>query len=186
MPDLFRVMPFHPLAGRKQPGHPAYVPASAQGSGRLDNPELYPVVYLSASPAGAVAERFAVLPQWRGSMLDVIVEMRQLRFALAGFDLRRGTVLDLDDPRALLDRALPPSRVVTRERSVTRMWARKIYEERAWAGVSWWSRLDARWTCCGIWTPGALRPAGDPEPLTMDHPAVIEAAAVLQRPILAA
>ena len=77
-------------------------------------------------------------------------------------------------------RRLRPSQVVTRDRSVTQAWARKVWEEGEWSGVRWWSYHDPRWTTLGVWTTTTLTVAGV-EDLSATHPAVIEAAEVMLR-----
>jgi hypothetical protein len=100
--------------------------------------------------------------------------------AVATIVLTDDRVLDLDEPKALLDRGLRPSRVVTVERRITQAWALRIFDESAWSGVSWWSYWDPRWTTFGIWHAEAVRVARV-EPLTMQSRALREAAEVLNR-----
>jgi hypothetical protein len=83
----------------------------------------------------------------------------------------------------LVAEGLRPSTVVSRDRSVTQAWARRIHDRRRHAGVSWWSYRDPRWAAHGLWDWAGLRIAGTPVALTLDHPAVLEAAAVLPRVI---
>jgi hypothetical protein len=56
---LYRVFPFHPDSSADKPGGALYVPP--QGAGRIDNPDLYTVLYLSDAPVGAIAEAFDLL-----------------------------------------------------------------------------------------------------------------------------
>ncbi len=67
MPILYRVFPFLASAAPDEPGGAVYVPS--QGGGRLDNPELYAVSYLSAAAPGAIAEAFGRFPQWSPAIL---------------------------------------------------------------------------------------------------------------------
>lgn len=186
MPDLFRVVTWRVGARKGEPGHPAHVLAAAQGRGRIDNPGLYTVSYLSGDPAGAVAERFGAFDPWRPATFTVRGLGEGARFALVRFRLEDAVVLDLDDPRVLTDRDLRPSQIVTTERKVTQRWARTIFEDGSWAGVSWWSRYDARWTSYGVWEPTHLAIVGQPVPIDLGHEAVLEAAEILSRPTLAA
>ena len=77
-------------------------------------------------------------------------------------------------------RRLRPSHVVTRDRSVTQAWARRVWEEAEWAGVRWWSYHDPRWTTLGLWATGGISVASLEE-LSATHPAVLEAAEVMLR-----
>jgi hypothetical protein len=101
--------------------------------------------------------------------------------ALAELDAKKVTVLDLDDPRDLVRRQLRPSTVGIRDRTVTQRWALDIFKEKRWAGVRWWSRYDSRWGAFGLWTVADVR-ALKVTRLTADHPALIEASAILSRP----
>jgi hypothetical protein len=42
---------------------------------------------------------------------------------------------------------------------------------------------EPRWASIGVWDVKGLEVAGDPEPLTMDHEAVREAAAIIRKVI---
>lgn len=180
MRDLYRVITWVPGARAGHPGHPLHVPRNSQGSGRIDNPDAYGVLYASTTPDGAIAEAFGHLPAWSDAMFRV--PGRGMR-ALAAYRLTDDRVLDLDDPAELLARALRPSRVVTRDREVTQAWARAIFSEGRWAGVSWWSRYDARWTSAAVWAIGALRASRRVTPLGLTVEAVARAALVLNRPL---
>ena len=100
-------------------------------------------------------------------------------------DLR---ILDLDDPRALLERALRPTQIVERNLAVTQSWAHAIWDERdphdaaalQWQAVQWWSYHRPTWEVIASWErPELVRV----EALRLDHPAVVEAAQALQRPL---
>ena len=181
MREAFRVAPYYPGATPGEPGHPATFARTAQGGGRLDNPDLFATAYLSASPAGAVAEVFGAYPVWRPRTFFARLAGAPARYALVRFRLRDAEILDLDDPRNLLDRELRPSRIVITDREITQAWARRIYLEGIWTGVSWWSRWDPSWTSCGVWDPARLSVVGEPAPLDLDHPAIREAALTLSR-----
>lgn len=179
---LYRVFPHDPAARRGMPGHPLFVPATALAAGRADNPDLYRALYASSTPEGAVGEALARFPAWDASVL--IGRDGRVR-ALARFHVRTERLRDLDDPDALREHGLKPSGVATPEREVTQAWARRIFEERRWIGVSWWSVRDARWSAAAIWNPSLIRATPHVEPLTLDHPALRGAAEALRRPILA-
>lgn len=103
-------------------------------------------------------------------------------YALAAFRLRDDRICDLDDPRALMERDLRPSRIVTRDREITQRWARDIHSEGRWIGVSWWSFYDPAWASMGLWEHDSLAVTEHPEPLTADHPAVRAATEILNKP----
>lgn len=182
MRDLYRVIAWNPQAQAGHVGHPLHVPLSRQGHGRIDNPDVYGVLYASDRPEGAVAEQFGAHPVWSPRMFKARDITTPRFYALCRFRLDDDRILDLDDPRALLERALRPSRVVTREREITQGWARDIHAEQEWVGVSWWSYYDPTWTSVGLWEHDALTLAGPPEPLSPDHAVVREAADVLHKP----
>lgn len=147
----------------------------------MDNPDLFGVLYLSDSPAGAVAEHFGWLGMWSAAMFKVGNKAPGARYVLARFATGGRSLLNLDDPSALLERDLRPSSIVTNVREVTQAWSRAAFEENRWAGVQWWSRWDARWASIGMWDVRSLRLSGKPEHLTPTHAAVLEAADVLNR-----
>lgn len=151
------------------------------GRGRIDSPGHYDVLYLSSAAAGAVAEAFGRLMPWTASMLRVPA-MPDAARAIARCELAdRARVLDLDDPDALKELGIRPSDVVTRDREVTQAWALRAFRQKRWIGVRWWSYYDPRWYAYGLWDRRQLT-VGGVEPLSLDHPAVIEAATILRRP----
>lgn len=147
----------------------------------MDNPEVYRVLYVSDSPVGAVAEAFGNHGIWTDGLFAGRPELPGSRTCLAEIDAPGARALDLDDARALLDRNLKPSAIVTRDRAVTRGWALRIHREKRFAGVRWWSYYDPRWGSYGFWDLRRMR-ARSVIPLDREHPAVIEAAATLARP----
>lgn len=153
----------------------------SSGRGRIDAPGRYDVLYLSDAAAGAVAEGFGRLTPWSELMLRVPgmpgAARVVARYALAD----RAPVLDLDDAAALSALGIRPSEVVTRDRSVTQSWARRAFETKRWAGVRWWSYYDPRWYAYGLWDRRDLTVVGV-EKLSLEHPAVVEAATILRRP----
>jgi hypothetical protein len=152
-----------------------------QGAGRIDNPEHYRALYASDSAAGAVAEAFGNHATWTPHLLAGRPDLAGSVRALAALDAGETDVLDLDDARQLVRRQLRPSSVVTRERAVTQEWALRAFEEKRWSGVRWWSYYDSRWGAFGLWNFKDVRVL-DVIPLTPEHPALLEAAAILARP----
>jgi len=187
--QLFRVFSFRGGAPVDAPGGALHVPT--QGRGRVDNPEHYQAYYAAREPEAAVAEVLGArepgpirVDSLRGSPL---VDGSVLALATVEIPSQQ-RLCDLDDPRELLARNLRPSRVITPNYQVSQVWALVIFRERSearWAGVSWWSYYESTWTSVAVWKPSALKLV-DVQPLTLDHPAVRDAARVLKRPIIAA
>lgn len=175
---LYRVFPLVPGAGVRDPGGPLHVPRIYQGSSRHDNPSRYGALYASREALSAVAEW---LRRWRGQELRNrdLLRADGARMALVSLDDRGlDPLLSLDDPRILVARTLRPSEVATRDRRRTRPVALAIYED-GHPGFEWWSTLEGSWINVTLFEDRSvdrLEPAGDPEPLTADHPAMIEAA----------
>lgn len=138
-----------------EPGHPHYV-GLPQGQGRVDNPEHYLTLYLSDDPLGAIGEAFGNHSIWTSDLLSGPPALAGSVRALATFESSDVVVIDLDDPQALLDRALRPSRVVTRHRGTTQNWALKIFREGMWDGVRWWSFHNPEWGSFGLWHLNSL------------------------------
>lgn len=182
---VYRVFPWAPDADPEQPGGALYA-HRPQAGGRIDHPD-YHVWYLGSRPEVAVGEALGNLTRWDPSVFQVPFLTRGTR-ALATMrlpdDLR---ILDLDDPRVLLDRALRPTQVVARNRAVTQAWGHRAWSERdphgephRWQAVQWWSVHEPAWSVLASWVRPSLE---DVTPLTGDHPAVREAARVLRRPL---
>lgn len=153
MPDqlrLYRVFPWLETAPVGSPGHPLYV-AHPQGQGRIDNPDHYVTLYASDHRAGAVGEAFGNHATWTSDLLEGPPSLPGSRQAIATFDASDVRVVDLDDPRTLVERDLRPSIVVTRDRDRTQRWALKIYDEAEWHGIRWWSFHEPDWGSFGVW-----------------------------------
>jgi hypothetical protein len=186
---LYRVFRMTPGATPFARGGHFHVPRDRQGAGRHDDPTRYGALYVSHSPAGAVAE---VIQQFRGRDLDDddLVRSDGTVLALAAFDdAALGRPLDLDDPAVLQRDGWRPSRVASRERSVTQPMAVAVHD-RGGLGLSWWSTLDSAWTNVTLFAErvfeaGALALVDEPERLTVTHPAVVAAADRLVVPIKA-
>jgi hypothetical protein len=174
---LYRRYPFSPGAGVGEPGGPLYVPRLDQGDGRHDNPDVYGALYLSRVPASPIAELLRDAP--RGVLQPALLLHEGEPYRLAAFDDSGLTdLVDLDDPRTLSRRGLRPSRVATLDRERTQPLGLSIYHEGA-SGFEWWSTIESSWINVTVFADRAvdrLTLAGEPEALTLDHPAVREAA----------
>jgi hypothetical protein len=174
---LYRVFPAVPGAATSDPGGPLHVPRFDQGGGRHDNPDVYGALYASRLPVAPVAERIKDLRA--RSISDGHLSRDGARLALVAIDdTGLGSVVDLDDPRTLVERSLRPSTVATGVRDVTQTIALSLYRE-GMGGLEWWSTIEASWINVTLFedrVAGRLTVIGEPEPLTLDHPAVREAA----------
>lgn len=178
--DFYRVFPWVKGARKNTPGHPLHVPQT-QGLGRVDNPEYYSTLYVADSAAGAVAESFGNHAVWTDQLLSGRPGFPGSTTALVQYKVNRLRILDLDDAAALLERNLKPSQVVTRDRAITQAWSLALFRERRWHGVRWWSYYEPAWGAHGVWNYSDLEVARV-EQLSRAHPALLEAAAVLNRP----
>ena len=182
MTSLYRVLPLDRRAAADEPGGALWWPRVLQGAGRHDNQELYGCMYVSETPLSAIAE---VLAPFRGTG-ELVPEMlvrgeRQLVLADLSLEHRGETLVDLDDGEVLAAESLRPSRVATRDRSITQAWAGKLYEAHPDApGLRWWSTLEASWINVTLFDRAApaLDVAGV-RTLDSDDDAVAEAAAFL-------
>lgn len=153
---VFRVFPYRPDAGADEPGHPLAIHPD-QGLGRWDNPDLYRALYVAGSPSGAIGESFAHLSTWSRAMLPFpAIEGAQRSLGVYSVDEEVHPLLDLDDARALLDRALRPTDIVVRNRPRTQQLARDVFAEARWGGLSWWSMHRPQWSLHVLWHVGGI------------------------------
>ena len=184
MTRLYRCYPRIPGARKGRPGHWSYVP-SPQLHGRWDNADLYDSWYFSRSAVGAIAESFYNKQRW---IPEVFLTPAGDARALAVFEFDNDLpLLDLDDWAVLSDLEVRPSQVVVQDLSTTQELARRIFVRSGsdHAGISWWSSQLPSEDSVLLWgadgqPPGGLRLVGI-EPLSVEHPAVIDAAARLFR-----
>lgn len=148
---LYRVFPYLTDAGAGEPGHPLYVHPD-QGLGRWDNPDLYQTLYVAASASGAIGETFAHLSTWSRGMLPFpAIDGAERMLGVYSLDEDVHPLLDFDNPRSLLDRALRPTEIVIRNRPRTQQIARHAFDEGAWSGLSWWSMHRPQWSLRVLW-----------------------------------
>ncbi|MBG6184908.1 hypothetical protein IWX65_002886 [Arthrobacter sp. CAN_A214] len=182
--EFYRVLNWNPAARTpSENGHPLFV-WPAQGHGRVDDPaDDYLVLYVGSDQDGAVAEAFGRFPVWSPAILEVpAAAPTGTKKALVKYT---GTphILDMDDPRVLADLGLRPSQVINRDYKTTQQWARSVFDTGKHDGLSWWSFYGAQWSSIGLWNWRSLSVEGDPEVLTLSHPAVELAAAEIARTI---
>lgn len=182
---LFRCYPRAAGARRGRPGHWSYIPRP-QLHGRWDNTDLYDSWYFSRTPVGAVSESFYSKQRW---IPEVFLTPTGQPRAIAEFEYEPGpdALLDLDDAATLLRLGIAPSEVVVQDLRTTQGLARDIFETDAerFSGLSWWSSQLPSETSVVLWgsdgePPPGLRLVGV-QNLSVEHPAVIEAAARLYR-----
>lgn len=180
---LYRLFPHLPGAAPLDEWGALHVARAYQGWGRHDNPDAYGALYVSREPASAVAERLRRL--LGRELTEARLHPGGRTLALAEIDESGlGPLPDLDDPVELIDRELRPSVVATRERERTQPIALAAYEE-GHDGLAWWSTIEASWTNVTLFAERVLPKlslTAPPEPLTMEHPAVLEAAEALGLP----
>jgi hypothetical protein len=182
VPSLFRVFPYLPKAPNDEPGGALYIPP--QGGGRLDNPGIYSVLYVSDSASGAIAEAFGRFPEWTSAILEGSPSLPGSVRALVRFELPYNLpVCNLDDCAQLGELELRPSDVVTRDYARSRAWARGIYDQHRWIGVRWWSYYDPQWANFGLWNVEKLL-LRDVSRIRLDDAALQEAAGILARRVM--
>ena len=180
---LFRCFAWSERARPTAPDGPLWFPRDYQGDGRHDNPDRYGCLYLADREESAIVEQLA---RFRGQrLLPEMLVRRGLPLGLAAIELPdRAQVVDLDDPHVLAKNSLRPSLVATRLREVTQPQALALYRRHRFAvGLRWWSVYEALWANVTVFDRAARRLAlGSLRRLTLDDPAVVEAAAFLGLP----
>jgi hypothetical protein len=175
--NLFRCFAWNEGALLDEPDGPLWFPREFQGEGRHDNPGVYGCLYLSDRPVSCIVEQFA---RFRGQRLSpALLRRRGMPLALAELALPdTAALIDLDDPVVLRRERLRPSRVATRERRITQPQARALHAKHLKAlGLRWWSSYEALWMHVTLFDRAARDlQVKDVRPLTIDDPAVAEAA----------
>jgi hypothetical protein len=178
---FYRCFPFDAGTAAHEAGGALFVPPS-QGLWRIDNADLYDVLYLSERPEGAIAETFGRYSIWRAA---TFTNAAGQAYALARYALRGdASVVDLDDAGELVRLRLKPSDVVSRDRTKTQLWAREIYLENRGIGVGWWSYYEPDIHTFGLWDVSAIALDGKPVVLGIDHPDVRATAERISRPLI--
>jgi hypothetical protein len=184
---LFRVFPYLATAAPYEPGGVFF--RSAGGRNRADSPAgAYRCLYAGDTAEGSVAETFGRFDTWDSALVEADPATPFLpgsRFALAAFDSPNGLdIRQLDDAQALLDEALRPSQVVTRDRSISQAWAARIQAAGRYAGVAWWSYYDSSWHSYALWDIARLSLVGSPRILRNGDDEVARAAATIGRRLI--
>jgi hypothetical protein len=174
---LHRCFAWDERAGDAGPDGPLWFPRIYQGEGRHDNPDRYGCLYLSLSPLSTVVEQLA---RFRGQrLLPSLLRRRGLPLALADLELDDDVELvDLDDPVILRRERLRPSRIATRDRSITQPQALALHaRHRKAAGLRWWSTYEATWLNVTLFDRAARHVRKrSVRALTIEDPIVVEAA----------
>lgn len=133
-----------------------------------------------------MGEVFGDLPTWSEEMFTFPL-LPGSRRALGTYRLPDHLrVLDLDDPAALVERSLRLTQVVARNLAATQGRGHSAWNERdpheparqRWEAISWWSSHRPSWR---VLTSRVEPEALQVEDLTLDHPAVRDAARALSR-----
>ncbi|HVE47897.1 MAG TPA: RES domain-containing protein [Acidimicrobiales bacterium] len=175
----YRVFPHHRGASAGEPGHALFIHPD-QGLGRWDNVDLYQAIYVSATASGAIGETFAHLSTWSSAMLPFpAIEGAERMLGVYSFDEELHPLLNFDDPKVLLERALRPTEIVIRNRPRTQQIARNVFMEQRWSGVSWWSMHRPQWALTAMWHLDGIS-VEEIQPLP-GNPALVDAARVLAK-----
>jgi len=168
----WRVFPWDPAATAGDPFSPSYIHPN-QGSGRFDLSGKL-VVYLAETAVHAVAEK---LQRFRGQRIqrkDLIESGKTL--ALVECRVEQTKLADLCDPAVLVKYGIAPDVLASREIARTQAIAVALHDA-GFGGLRWWSALSGDWHTIVVFQ-GEIE-YGEPEPLTMTHHAVQEAAMAL-------
>jgi hypothetical protein len=177
----WRVFPWNPDAAPGDPYSPGWIPL-AQGQGRFDLPASPGgVIYMAETPEHAVAE---MIQHYRGQTLDaadLIVAGRPLALAQIAIDDDVTTgIADLCDPGVLVRLGIRPDETASSSRQTTQRIAAQLHAAGL-SGLRWWSALSGDWHTLVLFsdrTKAKLRFAV-PEPLSLSHRVVVEAARAL-------
>jgi hypothetical protein len=177
---LHRCLAWNARAAPDAPDGALSFPRLYQGEGRHDNPAAYGCLYLSEQPLSCVVEQLARFRSQR--LTPALLRRRGLPLALAELELPDDTELvDLDVPVVLRRERLHPSRVATRQRSITQPQALALHVTHpVAAGLRWWSTFEAQWLNVTLFDRAApvLRLASVRE-LDVSDERIVEAADVL-------
>lgn len=178
---LWRVFPWNSTARAGDPFSQSYI-HPGQTSGRFDLHDRPPVRYLAESPEHALGE---LLQGFRGGVIGPAHLKRHGHpLALAGVRLSpplAARIADNNDPATLLRLNLRPDELAHHDRRVSQAVARRLHDGGE-TGFRWWSALTGAWHGVILFTDRVAREEiGFERPviLSLDHPALERAAAVL-------
>lgn len=179
--ELWRVFPWREGSTPGDVFSPSYVPPPS-GRGRFDIPRNQSfVLYLAESPDHAVGE---ALQPWRGRPLtDALLKHSGLPLSVVRVGVDGGgrqEIADLCDPELLTRLGVAPDRLASRLRWVTQPVAVSLWQ-RGFGGLRWWSAFWGDWHTVVLFRERVRERLtfGEPEPLTVESPAVVEAARLL-------
>jgi hypothetical protein len=180
--DLYRVFPWNPQSRDTESGGAFFIARDKQGQGRYDIPHLDGVYYCGQERVSAVSE---FIQAFRGqTVTDAHFERPDgLVMAIVHFELDPSVpLMNLDDPKILMQLKIRPSQVLTRNRDTTRSLAERLYAQGN-AGFLWPSALEASWTNASLFESRVRKKLSifqKPKRLSIGLPEVIEAAAFLR------
>jgi hypothetical protein len=179
---LYRCFAWNERARPDHPDSPLWFPRVFQGDGRHDNPDVYGCVYLTDREISGVVEQLARFRAQR--LIEGMLVRRGLPLAIAAIELSDdGELIDLDDPAVLRRRRLRPSRVATRDRTITQPQALSIFRGTDAPGLRWWSIHESLWANYTLFDRARPRlVVQDVRRLAIDDPTLIEAADFLGLP----
>jgi hypothetical protein len=178
---LWRVFPWNRAAAAGEPFAPDYI-RPHQVSGRFDLQDEPLVLYLAESPAHAVGEK---IQRYRGRRVGTWA-LREYGWPLALVEVAISVdvlqaVNDLTEPTVLRKLRLRPDIIASFDRRRTQEIARQIHG-KGHTGLRWWSALTGDWHTTVLFmdrVPHGSLAYGKPDPLTLDTPALRDAARFL-------
>lgn len=178
---LWRVFPWNAKARTGERFSTTYIPP-VQGKGRFDlMGSAAGVLYLSEAPEHAIAES---IQHFRGELLgaeELLVADQPL--SLVSVELSeaiRAEVANLCDAATLVQLRVQPDQTASHDRRTTQSIAASVHAA-GYVGLRWWSALSGDWHTVALFRDRLTQSLayGEPEPLTLEHPALREAARVI-------
>jgi hypothetical protein len=180
-PTLWRAFPWDAAAAAGDQFSPLYI-QPGQTSARFDLHDRPPVLYLGESPDHALGE---LLQGFRGRAIGTAhLKSRGFPLALVEVGVLKSVAQDLvdcNDPAALERHHLRPDEMASHDRSVTQAIARWLHDSGV-PGFRWWSALTGAWHSTVLFidrVPATKLEVGEPELVTLAHPALARCAAML-------
>lgn len=182
---VWRRFPWNPEAAENQPFSAAFIPPT-QGLGRFDLADAPAgVVYLAETAEHAVGEWLARFRRDGVAPPDLRHSGHPQALVRVTCLMARPEIADLCDPHLLAAFDFAPDSLAVRDRTTTQAVAARLHAER-YTGLRWWSAFGGEWHTVALFRdrlePGTLR-FGVPEPLHLDHPALLAAAEWLGVPV---